>query len=460
MSETKTKLLSDSKAARWTALFIVSFTMMCGYLMADVISPLKTMLESTKGWNSQEYGFYNSAYGWFNVFLFMLILGGMLLDRIGERMTGILATLIMIAGTWLAWYSISTHSFDNQMMLGFKKQVLMASIGYAIFGVGIELVGITASKVVVKWFKGKELAMGMGLQVATARIGTGLALIIPLPLASYFGDVAAPVMFCLIILLLGLFAFFAFNIMDRKLDKSLAELGQNTKTEEDVFRFKDVVMIVTNKGFWLLALLCVTFYSGVFPFIKYATDLMIQKFHVSGNLAGAIPSLLPVGTMIMTPIFGGIYDKKGKGATIMILGAFLLLAVHLIFSIPFLSHWFVAIILMIVLGVSFSLVPAAMWPSVPKIIPEKQLGTAYAIIFWLQNMVALTGVPYLIGWILDAYCVTGHVTTDSGPMTTYSYTVPMLVFSCFGVLALVFAYWLRAEDKAKQYGLELPNIRK
>jgi predicted MFS family arabinose efflux permease len=302
--------------------------------------------------------------------------------------------------------------------------------------------------------------MGMGLQVATARIGTGLALIVPLPLAGYFSNVAAPIMLCLIVLLLGLFAFLAFNVMDRKLDKSLAELGMNAKDEEDTFHFSDIFMIIGNKGFWLLALLCVSFYSGVFPFIKYATDLMIQKFHVDPNLAGIIPGLLPFGTMIMTPVFGGIYDRKGKGATIMMIGAVLLLAVHLLFSIPMINHWFIALLLMIVLGVSFSLVPAAMWPSVPKIIPEKQLGTAYAIIFWLQNMVALTGVPYLIGWVLDNYCVTGHVVNGSESMTTYSYTIPMLIFSCFGVFAIIFSYLLKAEDKAKQYGLEFPNIKK
>lgn len=458
--EKQIKILSDSKTARWTALFMVSFTMMCGYFMADIVSPLKTMLDTTKGWNSQEYGLFTSAYGWFNVFLFMLILGGMLLDRIGERMTGILATLIMIGGTWLTWFSISTHAFDNQILFGVKKQVMMASLGYAIFGVGIELIGITASKVVVKWFRGKELAMGMGLQVATARIGTGLALIIPLPLASAFNNVAAPIMLCLIVLLLGLFAFLAFNVMDRKLDSSLAQSGPKSSGDEDAFHLSDILTIIGNKGFWLLAFLCVSFYSGVFPFIKYATDLMIQKFNVNPNLAGIIPGLLPFGTMVMTPVFGGIYDRKGKGATIMMIGAVLLLAVHLLFAIPFINQWMIAILLMIVLGVSFSLVPAAMWPSVPKIIPEKQLGTAYAIIFWLQNMVALTGAPYLIGWVLDTYCVTGHVTVDGATMTTYSYTVPMLIFSCFGVLALIFSYLLKAEDRRKQYGLELPNLKK
>lgn len=458
MSDQSVKILSDSKSARWTALFIVSFTMLCGYFMADVMSPLKTMLESTRGWNSQEYGLFSSAYGWFNVFFFMLIIGGMILDKMGVRFTGILASIIMLLGTLLCYFALSTNTLHGEL-LGAKSTVMMASIGYAIFGVGIEVVGITATKVIVKWFKGKEMALGMGIQVATARIGTALALIVPLPLAMYYKSVATPVLLCLVMMIIGLIAFVFFTFMDKKLDKSIHDT-KLVADDSDQFRIKDILSIIQNKGFWYIAILCVLFYSAVFPFNKYATELMIQKFHVKEAWAGAIPGIYPFGTMLLTPVFGNIYDKKGKGATIMIIGAILIILVHAVFSIPFLNQWWLALFMMLVLGVGFSLVPSAMWPSVPKIIPEKQLGTAYATIFWLQNLGALMGVPYLIGWVLDKYCITGHVQNGGLVMTTYNYTLPMLIFTSFGVLAVIFALLLKAEDRKKGYGLELPNIKK
>lgn len=459
MTEQTPRLLSDSKTARWTALFIVSFTMLCGYFMADVMSPLKTMLESSKGWNSQDFGLFNSAYGWFNVFFFMLIIGGMILDKMGVRFTGILASIIMIIGTSLVYFALTTETLNGLVILHNRATVMVAATGYAIFGVGIEVIGITATKVIVKWFRGREMALGMGIQVATARIGTGMALLIPLPLAHYYMKVASPVMLALIMLCVGLAAFFVFTFMDKKLDKSIKDSRQ-ADDDSEAFRLRDILSIIKNKGFWYVAILCVLFYSAVFPFIKYATDLMIQKFHVPEDWAGSIPAALPFGTMVMTPFFGNLYDRKGKGATIMILGAILIILVHTVLAIPFLNQKWVAICMMLVLGVGFSLVPSAMWPSVPKIIPERQLGTAYATIFWLQNMGALMGIPYLIGWILDKYCVTGHVIKEGVSMTTYNYTLPMMIFASCGVLALIFALLLKAEDRKKGYGLELPNIKK
>jgi MFS family permease len=221
---------------------------------------------------------------------------------------------------------------------------------------------------------------------------------------------------------------------------------------------KDILTIIRNKGWWYIALLCVLFYSAVFPFLKYATDLMVNKFGVDPYWAGIIPGLLPFGTIILTPVFGGIYDKKGKGATIMIIGAVLITMVHILFSIPFLNSYIFAIFLIITLGIGFSLVPSAMWPSVPKIIPEHQLGTAFALIFWVQNW-GLMGVPALIGWVLDKYCITGSAMVDGQTATTYNYTLPMIIFTSFGILAIVLALLLKAEDKRKKYGLELPNIK-
>jgi MFS family permease len=218
-------------------------------------------------------------------------------------------------------------------------------------------------------------------------------------------------------------------------------------------------MIVTNKGWWYIAILCVLFYSAVFPFLKYAADLMVNKFGVSEDLAGTIPSMLPFGTILLTPLFGSLYDRKGKGATIMMIGASILILVHALFAVPFLNHWLIAIVLILALGVGFSLVPSAMWPSVPKIIPEKQLGTAYALIFWVQNW-GLMGVPALIGWVLDKYCVTGQIMREGVSVNTYDYTLPMMIFTGFGILALLFAYLLKVEDKKMGYGLQLPNIQK
>lgn len=453
--------LRDSKFARWTALAVVSFTMLCGYYLTDVMAPLKPLLEKELLWNSAEYGFFTSAYGWFNVFLLMLILGGIILDKMGVRFTGKLATMIMVAGTALKYWAISTHSLDSATLLGMKAQVVVAAIGFAIFGVGVEVAGITVSKIIVKWFKGKELALAMGLEMATARMGTALALSTSVFVAEAFKDVSAPILVCLIMLCIGMIAFFLYTVKDRKLDQSIAAEAERTgiTEEEESFRVSDIVKIVTNKGWWFLAILCVLFYSSVFPFLKYAADLMVNKFGVDPKLAGSIPALMPFGTILLTPLFGNMYDRKGKGASIMILGSVLLILVHALFSVPFLNQTPVAILLIIILGIGFSLVPSAMWPSVPKIIPESQLGTAYALIFWVQNW-GLMGVPALIGWVLNKYCITGKHLVDGVEVSSYNYTLPMMIFTGFGILALVFALLLKAEDRKKGYGLELPNIKK
>ena len=459
--ETITNTLRDSKTARWTALAVVAFTMLCGYWLTDVMAPLKPMLEKELLWNSTEYGFFTSAYGWFNVLLLMLILGGIILDKMGVRFTGIMATSIMVIGTAIKFWAISTHSLDGQTILGMKSQVVIAGLGYATFGVGVETAGITVSKIIVKWFKGKEMALAMGLEMATARIGTTMAMVTSVPIANALHGVSKPILVCLIMLCIGMISFIVYTFMDKKLDKSIALEAErsNAVESEESFSIRDIWKIVTNKGWWYIALLCVLFYSAVFPFLKYASDLMVNKFGVDPELAGIIPGMLPFGTMILTPLFGNLYDRKGKGASIMILGAVLLIFVHTMFSIPFLRATPIAIVLIIILGIGFSLVPSAMWPSVPKIIPEKQLGTAYALIFWVQN-IGLMGVPALIGWVLDKYCITGTHLIEGSPVPSYNYTLPMMIFTCFGIIALVFALLLKAEDKKKGYGLELPNIKK
>jgi MFS family permease len=460
MTERIRVTLRDSKAARWTALLIVAFTMFAGYYLADVMAPLKGLLENELSWTSTDYGFFTSAYGWFNVFLFFLIIGGIILDKMGVRFTGLMASSIMVVGAALKYYAVSTHSLDGVMLLGWKGQVMVAALGFAIFGVGVEVAGITVSKIIVKWFKGHEMALAMGLQISIARMGTALAISTSLPVALHFGHVSAPILICLIMLCIGLVAFIIYTFEDKKLDASIVadNVGREVVVEED-FKMSDILFIVKNKGWWYIAILCVLFYSAVFPFLKYATDLMVNKFGVDPYWAGVIPGLLPFGTILLTPLFGGIYDKKGKGATIMIIGAVIIIMVHLLFSVALFNNYIFAIFLVILLGIGFSLVPSAMWPSVPKIIPERQLGTAYALIFWVQNW-GLMLVPLLIGWVLDKFCITGTTVLDGKVVTSYNYTIPMLIFTSFGLLALVFAFLLKAEDKKKGYGLEMPNIKK
>ena len=449
------KKISENKAARWAALIIVSFTMMWGYFLTDALSPLMTMLEEQMNWSSAEFGLFNSAYSWFNVYLFLLVFGGIILDKMGVRFTGIVTCVLMLSGALIKYYAVQFISpTDGGTILGMRTQVFVACLGYAIFAVGTENCGITVSKVITKWFKGKELALAMGVQVAVARLGTAAALVFCPMIARNF-SMSAPLLFSAILLCIGLLAYMVFCVLDKKFD---AEVTLEESDGEDTFKIKDLKLIITNRGFWLIALLCLMFYSAVFPFMKYATSLMENKYNVTPMLAGLIPSLIPFGNLLMTPIFGGIYDKKGKGATIMIIGSILLILVHVLFAMPLMNYWWFAALIMIILGVAFSLVPSAMWPSVPKIIPQKLLGSAYALIFWVQN-IGLGLVPLFIGKVLDNYCKAGTRIVDGAEVTQYNYTLPMCIFALFGVAALLLAMRLKAVDKKAGYGLEEPNIK-
>lgn len=463
------KKISDSPVARWSVLFLVSFTMLTAYILSDVMAPLKTMLEQQLGWSSSDYGIFTSGYGLFNIFLFMLIFGGMILDRKGPRFTGVLAVVIMIVGTLIKYMAISTDFGDavfaprifGQTLFSIKKQVLIATLGFAVLGVGIEMIGITANKVVVKWFTGRSLALAIGLNTAAGRIGTAIAMFGSLPYAKLIGHPSAPLLLCLLMLCIGLATFLIFIIMDRKLDAQTEEERQSEgeSAEEEQFKLSDIIAITRIRAFWYITILCILFYSAVFPFLKYATELMIQKFGVNPSFAGVIPGLLPFGNILLTPLFGSIYDHKGKGATIMIIGSVMLVIVHLLFAVPSLTQSWVAVVLTLVLGAAFSLVPSAMWPSVPKIIPFNKLGTAYSMIFWIQNW-GLSFVPMLIGFVLDRYCITGQIEIDGIMTTSYDYTLPMLIFALCGILSIVFAALLKREDRIKGYGLEQPNIEK
>jgi len=456
MTETIQKKLSDSPAMRWTALIIVSVTMMFGYFFTDVMSPLEPLLTAAAGsengmglgWSSSEYGFFSGAYGLMNVYLLLLFFGGIILDKFGIRFTGLLSTALMFAGALIKWWAVA-NNFEGTMWVPFggdvQVQVAYAALGFAIYGVGCEIAGITVSKVIVKWFTGHELALAMGLQVALARIGTAVALGAALPIAKAFGGVSASVGLGAACLCIGMISFIVYNVMDKKEDAAAAA----TEGEpEEGFKFSDLGVLFLNKGFWYITLLCLMFYAGVFPFLKFATKLMVFKYGVDPEVAGLIPAMLPFGTIFLTPFFGGIYDKHGKGATLMIIGSVLLTIVHVIFALP-INSWVLAIAVMIVLGIAFGLVPSAMWPSVPKIIPMKLLGTAYAVIFYIQN-IGLSMVPMWIGSVNDK-------NTDAAGIIDY--TESMTIFASFGAVAIVIAFLLLLEDKKKGYGLQKPNIK-
>ena len=448
--------LSDSKSARWTALLIVSFTMMFGYFFTDVMSPLEPLLTAAKedgglglGWSSDEYGFFSGAYGYFNVFLLLLFFGGIILDKFGIRFTGIMSTILMFGGALIKWYAVG-HDFTGTIAVPFfgtyQTQVVLAALGFSVYGVGCEIAGITVSKVIVKWFTGHELALAMGVQVALARLGTAGALGFALPFAKWMGGVSASVGLGAALLCAGVIVFLVYCVMDKKEDASAAAVQGEP---EEGFKFSDLKVLLTTTGFWYVAVLCLMFYAGVFPFLKFATKLMIFKYGVAEDVAGLIPAMLPFGTIFLTPLFGSIYDKYGKGATLMLIGSVLLTCVHIIFALPF-GTWILAVAVMVVLGIAFGLVPSAMWPSVPKIIPMKLLGTAYALIFYIQN-IGLALVPVWIGKVNQA---------NTGANGVIDYTETMTIFALFGVVAIIISLLLMWEDKRKGYGLQQPNIKK
>ena len=440
-----TKKINDSPAARWTVLFIVATAMMMGYFVNDVMSPLETLLEMPRsqgglGWTPSDYGFFSGAGSFINVFLLMLFFSGIILDKMGIRFTGTLACSLMVLGTLIKYYAVITD-FGNCQLSIFNYQlppsVAMASLGFAVFGVGYEMTGITVSKAMVRWFTGHELALAMGLQLAMARLGTAAALSISAPIARHF-TLSAPLLLALSFLVTGLLAFLVFCVMDRRLDKTY----ESHEPSDDEFRWSDIGVTLRSPGFWLITLFCVLFYSAVSPFLKFSTRLMVMKYGVDPDIAGFFSSIAPFGTILMTPLFGYVYDRYGRGVTLVITGALLLAAVHFGFSLP-IHNSNVAILLMVVLSVGYSLAPAALWPCVPKIIPLKCLGTAYSMIFFIQNF-GRAIIPMFVGRANE---------------TDPSYTTSMLIFgfTALGAALVAIAMWYT--DRRKGYGLQLPNIK-
>ena len=446
--------INNSPTLRWTVLGLVSATMMMGYIVAKQMSPLQHFLEGDLGWTSSEFGVLAGSRGFFNVFLLMLFVGGIILDKTGVRFAGILSCVLMLGGTAIDYYAIAFMDPSQVLSINLqwiaytdptiKLQVLVAALGFATFGIGYELCGITVSKVVVKWFSGKEMALAMGIQVALARLGTGLALA-GAPMLADKLSLSTPILIGLFSVGVGLIIYLIYCSIDRKNDSLL----HNAATEDDEkFHFKDMGAPMKNPGFWLITLLCLLYYSALYPFLDFATKLMISKYGVEPSFAGLISSILPFTSIILTPLFGGMYDKIGKGASIMIIGTIMLTLVLAVFALP-LNSSVLAVCLMFILGIAFSLLPSVLWPAVPKIVPMKQLGTAYSIIYYIQN-IGLMLIPIIIGGVLERNTVGDNV----------DYTQAMWIFTGIGVAAIIVSVMILLIDRRKNYGLQKANITK
>jgi len=458
------QLLNDKAWARWTALVLVALMMFFAYMFVDVMSPLQSLIETQRGWKPEAFGYYAGAEYILNVFGF-LIIAGIILDKMGIRFTGTLSASVMVVGACIKLYAISDMFQGSalDMWLGswwveMPGSAKLAALGFMIFGCGCEMAGITVSKTLAKWFEGKEMALAMGLEMALARVGVFAIFSISPMLASWMGrdnqTVVIPVAFCSALLLIGLICFIVFTFMDSKFDKELKEAKKTVSGDEDEeFKFSDVGRILSSKLFWIIALLCVLYYSAIFPFQRYATNMLQCNLQMTEQQAADIFRWFPIGAAALTPVLGLFLDYKGKGASMLILGAILMIGCHLVFALllPVYPSTWVAFSAIIILGISFSLVPAALWPSVPKVMDKRYLGSAYSLIFWVQN-IGLALFPILIGVVLEA---SNPGVTD--PMKR-DYTAPMLLFASLGVLALIFGIWLRILDAKKNYGLEKPNI--
>ncbi len=467
MKEKTVTLLNESKTARWIALALISITMFFAYFFVDVVAPLQSMLETDYKWTPEVFGMLGGSEFFLNVFAFFLILSGVILDKMGIRFTLITAGLTMVIGAALKYYALTEGFASSGLATSLGSFITwvpasakLAFFGFAIFGIGVEMAGITVSKTIVKWFKGREMALAMGLEMAVARLGV-FAVFRLTPIFAENGGPSNSVLWGLAFLCIGFLTFLIYTFMDSKLDKQMGVSSQSVDPEEE-FKLSDLGKIFTNPGFLAIAGLCVLFYSAIFPFQKFATDMLASKLDVDVKTAAAYFSYFPIGAMILTPFIGYFLDIRGKGATMMIFGAVLLTVSHLIFAlVPAESFGVVtAILTIVILGTAFSLVPASMWPSLPKIVEDRYLGSAYGAIFWIQN-IGLLAVPILIGWALSASNPGVSEQIAAGVEgVKYDYTVPELIFAGFGVLAFILGFILKAVDKKHGYGLELPNKKK
>jgi len=454
------KAMNESALIRWGVLLLVSFVMAANYYFYDCMSPLFDQLRIHLKFSATDFGFLMSTYSIPNVFLFMAVIGGMILDKLGIRSTGLSFIFLMVIGSFITAYGASDYyrsggfgyHFMGSFMTSYTPELKMMSLGFFLFGFGAETSIVVISKIIVKWFKGKQLAFAMGVNLAIARIGTALAFnISPILVSENYWS--RPIAFASGLLFIGIFAFIVYMIIDVKLDKQIKY--QNIASAEDEFKFSDLFKLIRIPAFIYISLLCVTFYSAVFPFMKYATDMMQNKFNFSRELSSNITSIIPYATAVFTPLFGLITDYKGKSASIMILGSLILIIVHFTFTFTSITPY----IPMSLLGIGFSLIPAAMWPSVAKIVSTNKIGTAYGFIFSVQNF-GLWLFPILIGYVLDKSNpgVTQELVDQGKAVFDYTNSILMLMF--LGILGLIFAILLKRNDKVSGFGLEKPNQSK
>ena len=551
MSDQIKTTLRDSAAMRWTVLLFLAFAMFCSYIFMDILSPIKDLMQSTRGWDSTAFGTMQGSETFLNVFVFFLIFAGIILDKMGVRFTAVLSGAVMLVGATINWYAVTESfmgsdleiwftnnlnyipGFDelgiSPFYLGMPASAKLSAVGFMIFGCGVEMAGITVSRGIVTWFKGREMALAMGSEMALARLGVATCMIFSPVFARLGGviDVSRSVAFGVVLLMIALIMFIVYFFMDKKLD---AQTGEAEEKDEP-FKISDLGKILSSGGFWLVALLCVLYYSAIFPFQKYAVNMLqcnltftevdpnsfwatntvtIIQYVIMlvvaaaafasnfskkaamkyGLLVVAVVALVvfcymgykrqsaetvfavfPLLAVGITPILGNYVDHKGKAATMLIMGSVLLIACHLTFAFILpefrgnaVGGFLVAYLTILVLGASFSLVPASLWPSVPKLVDSNIIGSAYALIFWIQN-IGLWLFPMLIGKVLDqtnpelvAQLQSGAITPDQAA-TAYDYTAPLVMLACLGVAALILGFVLKVVDKKKGYGLELPNIQ-
>ena len=551
MTSSIQKTLRDSAATRWMVLFFLAFAMFCSYIFMDILSPIKDLMQSTRGWDSTAFGTMQGSETFLNVFVFFLIFAGIILDKMGVRFTAVLSGAVMLVGATINWYAV-TEAFQGSSLetwfnnnlnyipgfdelgispfyLGMPASAKFAAVGFMIFGCGVEMAGITVSRGIVKWFKGHEMALAMGSEMALARLGVATCMIFSPVFAKLGGDidVSRSVAFGVVLLMIALIMFIVYFFMDKKLDAQTGEAEE----KDDPFKISDIGNILRSSGFWLVALLCVLYYSAIFPFQKYAVNMLqcnltftelspgsfwagntvtviqyiimlvvaaaafASNFSKSKGMrtlmqvvavvalvvfcymgymrqsAETVFAVFPLLAVGITPILGNYVDHKGKAASMLVVGSLLLIACHLTFA--FILPMFkgnavggviVAYVTILVLGASFSLVPASLWPSVPKLVDAKIIGSAYALIFWIQN-IGLWLFPLLIGKVLDktnpqlvADLKAGLITPQEAAVS-YDYTAPLVMLACLGVAALLLGFVLKVVDKKKGYGLEEPNIK-
>ena len=551
MTNSVQKTLRDSAATRWMVLFFLAFAMFCSYIFMDILSPIKDLMQSTRGWDSTAFGTMQGSETFLNVFVFFLIFAGIILDKMGVRFTAVLSGVVMLVGATINWYAVTESFmgssletwFNNNLNYipgfdelgispfyrGMPASAKFAAIGFMIFGCGVEMAGIMVSRGIVKWFKGHEMALAMGSEMALARLGVATCMIFSPVFAKLGGDidVSRSVSFGVVLLMIALIMFIVYFFMDKKLDAQTGEAEE----KDDPFKVSDIGNILRSSGFWLVALLCVLYYSAIFPFQKYAvnmlqcnltfTELPADSFWAGNTVtiiqyvimlvvaaaafasnfskkksmrslmqvvavvalvvfcymgymrqsAETVFAVFPLLAVGITPILGNYVDHKGKAASMLVVGSLLLIACHLTFA--FILPMFkgnavggvvVAYVTILVLGASFSLVPASLWPSVPKLVDAKIIGSAYALIFWIQN-IGLWLFPLLIGKVLDktnpqlVSDLENGLISPQEAAVSYDYTAPLVMLACLGVAALILGFVLKVVDKKKGYGLEEPNIK-